>query len=59
MRVDVCSDGAQALATWSRSHPDVVVLDVMLPGFDGIEKPCHFLRGFTLDAHGDAKSAKL
>ncbi|QDL56728.1 response regulator transcription factor [Rhodoferax aquaticus] len=36
LRVDVCSDGAQALATWSRSHPDVVVLDLSLPGVDGL-----------------------
>ena len=29
------------------------------PGFDGIKKPRHFLRGFTLDAHGQAEAPHL
>jgi two-component system response regulator TctD len=37
MRVDVCSDGALALARWSDLQPDVVVLDLSLPGMDGLE----------------------
>jgi two-component system response regulator TctD len=37
MRVDVCSDGALALSSWSSLQPDVVVLDLSLPGKDGLE----------------------
>jgi two-component system response regulator TctD len=37
MRVDVCSDGLAALANWSSLQPDVVVLDMSLPGIDGLE----------------------
>jgi two-component system, OmpR family, response regulator MtrA len=32
-----CSDGAQALEAFRSSRPDLVLLDVMLPGKDGIE----------------------
>ena len=32
-----CEDGASAVTTAVNSPPDLVVLDVMLPGFDGIE----------------------
>ncbi|MET8525205.1 response regulator transcription factor [Micromonospora sp. NPDC005172] len=36
-RVDTAADGRQALVTW-RAHPvDLIVLDVMLPGLDGLE----------------------
>jgi DNA-binding response OmpR family regulator len=31
------ADGDQALATFRTSHPDLVILDVMLPGRDGFE----------------------
>jgi two-component system, OmpR family, response regulator TctD len=37
MRVDVCSDGLQALPLWRASEPDVVVLDLSLPGMDGLD----------------------
>jgi two-component system response regulator MtrA len=32
-----CSDGAQALEIFRATRPDLVLLDVMLPGRDGIE----------------------
>ena len=34
--VDVCGDGAQALQRWQEVHPDVVLLDLSLPGLDGL-----------------------
>ena len=37
MRVDICSDGAQALDVWSTLKPDVVLLDLSLPGKDGLD----------------------
>lgn len=35
--VDTAIDGPSAVATAAASTPDLVVLDVMLPGFDGLE----------------------
>jgi DNA-binding response OmpR family regulator len=35
--VEVAGDGPAAVATAHRTKPDLVVLDVMLPGFDGLE----------------------
>ncbi len=35
--VDLAHDGPGAVATATATQPDVVVLDVMLPGFDGLE----------------------
>ena len=35
-RVELCSDGALAMAAWRSSNPDVVVLDLSLPGVDGL-----------------------
>src|SRR5665811_740716 len=39
-------DGPGAVAAAREAVPDLIVLDVMLPGFDGIEV-CRQLRGFT------------
>ena len=39
-------DGPAAVAAAREAVPDLIVLDVMLPGFDGIEV-CRQLRGFT------------
>ncbi|MFG3715885.1 response regulator [Micromonospora sp. NPDC047730] len=36
-RVDTAVDGREALAAWRARPPDLIVLDVMLPGLDGIE----------------------
>jgi DNA-binding response OmpR family regulator len=36
-RARVASDGPQALALCAQSPPDLVVLDIMLPGIDGLE----------------------
>ena len=36
MEVHLCSDGALALAQWQDLRPDVVVLDLTLPGMDGL-----------------------
>ena len=38
-----CSDGASALEAFHQHRPDLVLLDVMLPGMDGIEV-CRRLR---------------
>ncbi len=35
--VDVAVDGPGAVSAARRIHPDAVVLDIMLPGFDGLE----------------------
>ena len=37
MKVQVCADGARALDRWRASLPDVVVLDLSLPGMDGLD----------------------
>ncbi|MFB9849945.1 response regulator [Micromonospora andamanensis] len=36
-RVDTAADGRQALAAWRAGTVDLIVLDVMLPGLDGLE----------------------
>ena len=46
MTVSVVGDGAQAVAMVRELAPDVVVLDLMLPGLDGVEV-CRQLRTFT------------
>jgi len=35
--VDVAHDGPSAMASFEADEPDLVVLDIMLPGFDGLE----------------------
>jgi len=37
MQVAACGDGLAALGQWSASPPDVVVLDLSLPGLDGLQ----------------------
>ncbi len=37
MQVIVCGDGARALDRWQASQPDLVLLDLSLPGLDGLE----------------------
>ncbi|MGO2684293.1 MtrAB system response regulator MtrA [Microbacterium sp.] len=32
-----CADGAQAVEQWRTQKPDLILLDLMLPGMDGIE----------------------
>jgi two-component system response regulator TctD len=36
MQVTVCGDGARALDRWHATLPDVVMLDLSLPGVDGL-----------------------
>jgi two-component system response regulator TctD len=36
MAVELCGDGAQALERWRSEPPDVVLLDLTLPGMDGL-----------------------
>jgi two-component system, OmpR family, response regulator TctD len=37
MEVTACADGRQALERWRSSAPDVVLLDLTLPGLDGLQ----------------------
>ena len=37
MEVSGCTDGRQALGQWTAVQPDVVVLDLSLPGLDGLQ----------------------
>lgn len=41
MQVVVCGDGTRALDRWQASRPDVVLLDLSLPGLDGLEVLAH------------------
>jgi DNA-binding response OmpR family regulator len=36
-RIEECADGLSALSTIKRVRPSLVVLDIMLPGLDGLE----------------------
>ena len=42
-RVETAVSGDEALARWQRSRPDLILLDVMLPGADGLEV-CRMVR---------------
>jgi two-component system response regulator TctD len=35
--VDLCADGGAAITQWQQARPDVVLLDLSLPGLDGLE----------------------
>src|SRR5690349_18001044 len=37
MQVATCGDGARALDRWQQTVPDVVLLDLTLPGADGLD----------------------
>ena len=37
VRVESCADGRRALELWRAQPPDVVVLDLSLPGLDGLQ----------------------
>jgi DNA-binding response OmpR family regulator len=43
-RVETASSGEEALHRWRKSHPDLILLDVMLPGTDGFDV-CRSVRG--------------
>jgi two-component system response regulator MtrA len=53
-----CADGSEALAVFTAAKPDLVLLDLMLPGIDGIEV-CNQIRAVSgvpiimLTAKGD------
>ena len=44
--VDLAHDGPSAVSRARELHPDLIVLDLMLPGFDGVEA-CRQIRTFT------------
>lgn len=37
MQVQLCDNGSQAVAAWQAMQPDVVALDLSLPGLDGLQ----------------------
>jgi two-component system alkaline phosphatase synthesis response regulator PhoP len=43
-QVEVATDGKQGLEMARHQHPDLIILDLMLPGMDGLEI-CRILRG--------------
>lgn len=45
-RVEVAEDGVEAIRLSRALEPDLIVLDVMLPGMDGIQV-CRSIRGFS------------
>jgi diguanylate cyclase (GGDEF)-like protein/PAS domain S-box-containing protein len=49
-RVEQRADGNALVAAFAELHPDLVVLDVVMPGMDGFEA-CRALRAMPLGAH--------
>lgn len=43
--VAVAGDGEQALRACAEHHPDVVLLDISMPGMDGLETARHLAAG--------------
>lgn len=65
--VEMASDGDEALALFRRKPPDVMLLDLRMPGMSGLEL-CMYLRGTTLaqntsivavSAHASARDRNL
>jgi two-component system OmpR family response regulator len=46
-QVDIAMDGAEALTAMSADPPDIVVLDFMMPGMDGLSVLERMQRDFT------------
>ena len=49
-KVLTANNGVEALRLARESHPDLIVLDLMLPGIDGLEV-CRTLRAESDDVH--------
>ncbi len=49
-RVAECADGAEALAAFEREAPDLILLDVMMPGLDGFAT-CEAIRRLPAGTH--------
>ena len=52
--VDLAPTGEAALTLAARHHPDLVILDLALPGIDGID----VVRGLRLDAGPDHRALR-
>lgn len=44
--VGYCKNGEEALECYSQTHPDVVTMDIVLPGIDGFEASARILKAF-------------